>query len=144
MYIYIYIYTCVYTYIYIYIYIIIMNINISLSISLSIYIYTHTYIHNLTDRPCPGQQSRRIVRHDALLGQADNDSEDRFYTPPPPPPPRGGGATTTQRGWCIEAFVSILVHSQSQTSLPAGGGVWNLSPMTMAVMQRCVSKRDRW
>ena len=31
--------------------------------------------------------------------------------------------TTTQRGWCIEVFVSILVQSQSQTSLPGGGGV---------------------
>ena len=35
--------------------------------------------------------------------------------------------TTTQRGWCIEVFVSILVQSQSQTSLPGGGGVENLS-----------------
>ena len=31
--------------------------------------------------------------------------------------------TTTQRGWYIEAFVSILVQSQSRTSLPGGGGV---------------------
>ena len=31
--------------------------------------------------------------------------------------------TTTQRGLCIEAFVSILVQSQSQKSLPGGGGV---------------------
>ena len=30
--------------------------------------------------------------------------------------------STTQRGCCMEAFVSILVHSQSQTSLPGGGG----------------------
>ena len=31
--------------------------------------------------------------------------------------------TTTLRGWRIEAFVSFLVQSQSQTSLPGGGGV---------------------
>ena len=34
--------------------------------------------------------------------------------------------TTTQRGWCIEAFVSILVQWQSHKSLPGGDGVWNL------------------
>ena len=34
--------------------------------------------------------------------------------------------TTTQRGWCIKAFVSMIVLSQSQKTLP-GGGVWNLS-----------------
>ena len=42
-------------------------------------------------------------------------SEDRFYTTT---------TTTTQRGWCIQAFVSILAHLQSQKLLP---GVWNLS-----------------
>ena len=31
--------------------------------------------------------------------------------------------TTTQRGWCIEVFVSILTHLQSQKLLPGGGGV---------------------
>ena len=31
--------------------------------------------------------------------------------------------TATQRGWCIEAFVSILAQLQSQKSLPGGGGV---------------------
>ena len=31
--------------------------------------------------------------------------------------------TTTQRGWCIEAFVSILAHLQSLKLLPGGGGV---------------------
>ena len=31
--------------------------------------------------------------------------------------------TTTQRGWCIEAFVSILAQLQSQNSLSGGGGV---------------------
>ena len=31
--------------------------------------------------------------------------------------------TTTQRGWCREVFVSIPVQSQSQKSLPGGGGV---------------------
>ena len=30
-------------------------------------------------------------------------------------------ATTTQRGWCIEAFVSILAHLQSQKLLPGFG-----------------------
>ena len=34
--------------------------------------------------------------------------------------------TTTQRGWCIEAFVSILVQSQSQKTLPGGGVVQNI------------------
>ena len=32
------------------------------------------------------------------------------------------GTTTTQRGWCIEAFVSILAQLQSNKSLPGGGG----------------------
>ena len=36
--------------------------------------------------------------------------------------------TTTQRGWCIEAFVSILVQSQSQN--PGGGGVYNICSQT--------------
>ena len=31
--------------------------------------------------------------------------------------------TTTQRLWCVEAFVSILAHSQSQILFPGGGGV---------------------
>ena len=31
--------------------------------------------------------------------------------------------TATQRGWCIEAFVSILVQPQSPKSLLGGGGV---------------------
>ena len=31
--------------------------------------------------------------------------------------------TTTQRGWCIEAFVSILAHLQSQKLFPEGCGV---------------------
>ena len=35
--------------------------------------------------------------------------------------------TTSQRGWCIEAFISILVQPQSQKSLPGGGGVQNLT-----------------
>ena len=30
---------------------------------------------------------------------------------------------TTHWGWCTEAFVSILAQSQSQKSLPGGGGV---------------------
>ena len=30
---------------------------------------------------------------------------------------------TTHKGWCIEAFVSIMLQSQSQQSLPGGGGV---------------------
>ena len=34
---------------------------------------------------------------------------------------------TTQRGRCMEAFVSILAHSQSQKLIPGGGGVQNLS-----------------
>ena len=29
--------------------------------------------------------------------------------------------TTTRRGWCTEAFVSIMVQSQSQKSLSGGG-----------------------
>ena len=37
--------------------------------------------------------------------------EDRLYT------------TTTQRGWCIDTFASILAQSQSEKSLPGGGGV---------------------
>ena len=35
--------------------------------------------------------------------------------------------TTTQRGWCIEAFVTILAQSQSQKSDPGGGVVQHLS-----------------
>ena len=31
--------------------------------------------------------------------------------------------TTTKRGWCIEAFVSIQTHLQSQKLFPGGGGV---------------------
>ena len=31
--------------------------------------------------------------------------------------------TTTQRGWCMEAFVSILAHLQSHKFFPGGGGV---------------------
>ena len=49
-----------------------------------------------------------------LLHGNSLDSENRFH--PPPPPPRAGGLI-------IEAFVSILVQSQSQRSLPGGGGV---------------------
>ena len=41
----------------------------------------------------------------ALTGEES--SEDRIYTPPP-----------TQRGWRMEASVSILARSQSQKSLP--------------------------
>ena len=37
---------------------------------------------------------------------------------------------TTQRGWCIEAFVSIILQSQSQKSLPGGGGVYHMFPHT--------------
>ena len=35
--------------------------------------------------------------------------------------------TTTQRGWRVEACVSVLVQSQCQKSHPGGGGVQNLS-----------------
>ena len=48
------------------------------------------------------------------------------------PPSSGGGlrfgramlcATTAQRGWCMEAFVPMLDHSQSLKWFPGGGGV---------------------
>ena len=37
--------------------------------------------------------------------------------------PRSTTTTTTQRGWYIEAFVSILARLQSQKWPPGGGGV---------------------
>ena len=73
--------------------------------------------------PAPGRLQGlrlRLLLGGGLLGASTHihvragalNSEDRCHTPP-----------TTQRGWCIEAFVSILVQSQSQRSLPGGGGV---------------------
>ena len=50
--------------------------------------------------------------------------------------------TTTQRGWCLEVFVSSIKHFQSQTSVPGGGGVQNLSPQEAAAITTSVFHRQ--
>ena len=84
---------CIYIYIYVYIY---------------IYTYIHTYIHSSSDArdSLSDALSEPFQTGVLLLGRPI------LYT-----------TTTTQRGWFIEAFVSILVQSQSQKSLPGAGGV---------------------
>ena len=49
--------------------------------------------------------------------------------------------TTTQRGGCIEASVSILVQSQSEKSLPGGGGVHNVVSHNVSHLNSPAPKR---
>ena len=75
-----------------------------------IYIYMCTYIHMYIYTHSSNDHNNDNNKHYNNTGK-DNIGRPILYT------------TTTQRGWCIEAFVSILVQSQSQESLLGGGGV---------------------
>ena len=85
-----------------------------------LYTYTHTdlYTFVICDSHTYGSVSlpswaRSRVRSTASLSAKDLDvGRPILYTTT---------TTTTQRGWCIEAFVSILAHLQSQKLLPGCG-----------------------
>ena len=113
IYIYIYIYKKIYTYICVYIYIYMLKtLVITILIIIILIIHSNNYIyntsnntHNIFDKGLGHQRADVLRRRRLLFGRPI------LYT------------TTTQRGWCIEAFVSIPAHLQSQKSLPGGGGV---------------------
>ena len=99
---------CISLSLYIYIYSFIY-LSIYLSIShMCIYIYICIHAHTLGSAEVP----RREFGPDKTRAQFNSTGQDVLlfgrpilYT------------TTTQRGWCIEAFVSILAQLQSQNSL---------------------------
>ena len=112
IYIYIHMHMCVYIYIYTHIYI---------YIYVCVYIYIYIYIYIYTKKTTKHVLNKRRTSCAFCLREVWSRwsrwnqfvvSEDQFYT-------TTTAATTTttttiQRGWCIEAFVSTLVQSQSQ------------------------------
>ena len=97
----VYIYIYVYTYIYIYTYYVCVCVYIYIYTHIMyIYIYTYTYTHSLRRDRNPTYTGRgSAIHHKAGSHRTPIFERPILYA-----------TTTTHRGWCIEAFVSILAH----------------------------------